>query len=143
MIRPACQSCNMPMLLRKQIAGNGVKQVGWYCDACDTWERPVHWLPHSDVAQYLEAYQATIDNIPTIRDYRDVPCAVCGKIGAEMHHWMPQKLNTHPDIKEEWSAWQSLQVPLCKYHHDLWHDLVTPWMSGRGNSRRKDDELSE
>ena len=38
------------------------------------------------------------------------------------------------------TALEAKQAPLCKYHHDLWHDLVTPWMPRRGNSRRKDNE---
>ena len=28
MIRPTCPVCNVPMLMRKQIAGNGTKQIG-------------------------------------------------------------------------------------------------------------------
>ena len=140
MIRPTCTSCNVPMLLRKQIASNGTKQIGWYCVQCERWEQPTRWLAHKDVTDCLRAYQATIDNIPTVNDYRDVPCVVCGQIGTETHHWMPQKFNSHPDVEAEWPAWQSLQAPLCKYHHDLWHDLVTPWMPRRGNSRRKDNE---
>ena len=92
MIRPTCPVCNVPMLMRKQIAGNGTKQIGWYCVQCERWEQPTRWLAHKDVTDCLRAYQATIDNIPTVNDYRDVPCVVCGQIGTETHHWMPRTL---------------------------------------------------
>ena len=135
--RPPCPACAAPMLLRKQIASNGAVQIGWYCMTCETWGMPGQWVPHKEIAGQLAFGGWTIENIPIVNDYRDVPCAICGKIGTEVHHWMPQKFKDHPDVEAEWQAWQAQTAPLCKYHHDLWHDLVTPWMPRRGNSRRK------
>jgi len=93
-------------------------------------------LAHDTVTSILAQYRASIDALPIVADYRE-RCTVCGQPGAEYNHWMPQMLATLPEVRKEWKAWNGLGANLCKYHHDLWHDLVTPWMPGRGNSRRQ------
>ena len=124
-------------VVRKQIASNGANKVGWYLSSANDGNHPVHWLAHTGRDRLPEnAHQATIDDIPTVNDYRDVPCRHCGKIGSGCITGC-RRSSTHEDVEDEWQAWQSLQAPLCKYHHDLWHDLVTPWMPRKGNSRRK------
>ena len=46
-----------------------------------------------------------------------VPCEVCGKPGAQLHHHGTQEL--FPDISEKYSTqW------LCRVHHDLWHSRL-------------------
>jgi hypothetical protein len=131
--RPVCHACGGTALLRRQIAANSVSQVAWYCERCRQWaEKPVRWIGHDDAGAILAPHLKVIDDLPVVTDYRtqEYACAVCGELGAEYHHWMPQTLARHVEVWPDWQHWGQLTVYLCRKHHKLWHRLVTPWMPG-------------
>lgn len=61
-----------------------------------------------------------IETLPIFANYLDnsEPCAVCGDVGAELHHWAPKEL--FPESFEQWP-----QSYLCPEHHNEWHRAVT------------------
>jgi hypothetical protein len=63
--------------------------------------------------------QELLESIPTGADYRsnNPPCARCGAIGTEEHHWAPKAFF---EDAEEWP-----KSYLCKKCHDLWHLTLT------------------
>jgi hypothetical protein len=137
MSKPACHNCGTSdnVLLRRIINAGGASMVAWRCTGCQTWTpSPAQWIKHETVKAIIGG-RHTIDNIPIYEDYR-IPCAICGAMGAQYHHWFPQVFKDHAEVSPEWGAWAGHGIELCQYHHDLWHDLVTPWMPGRGNSRQ-------
>lgn len=141
--KPLCRHCHSDaeVKLRRQLMQNGTALVSWYCLACERWaEYGGNWIAHDKVAEILRPYGKTIAELPVVKDER-IPCAICGRLGAEWHHWTPQSLLVvHPEFAPYAARWYEHGILLCKYDHDLWHDLVTPWMPGRGNSRRKPDD---
>lgn len=136
-MRPPCHQCGNTddVLLRRVLNAGGAAMIAWRCTGCDCWAlSPVSWLKHETVRKIIGCNH-NIDHIPIIEDYR-LQCDVCGKYGAQLHHFMPQSLANHGEVAPSWYRWCTFSANLCQYHHDLWHDLVTPWMSGRGNSRK-------
>lgn len=135
-----CQAADKRIVLRRNVTANGVSQIYWWCLECEQpAENASGWLPHVAVRAYLAQWGKSIDDIPIIADYRaGYPCVICGNTATEYHHYLPRMIAEHPEIKPQWPAWDAQGAYLCKYHHDLWHDLVTPDMPGRGNSRRSD-----
>lgn len=137
MTKPPCYNCGKTdnVLLRRVINTGGAVMVAWRCTACQTWALyPVQWIKHEAVKQIIGG-KHSIDDIPIYEDYR-TPCDVCGKMGAQLHHFFPQTFARHAEVFNDWPQWCKFSANLCQYHHDLWHDLVTPWMPGRGNSRK-------
>ena len=137
MTRPACHRCNKPegVKLRRLINVGGATMIAWRCMDCDCWaESPMHWIKHETVREII-GQRFALDDIPVFEDYRSA-CDICGKPGAQLHHFLPQALAQHEEVFSDWRQWCKFQSYLCQYHHDLWHDLVTPWMPGRGNSRK-------
>jgi hypothetical protein len=132
---PECNKCSKKnnVKLRRNVISNGDNQVFWYCTGCKCYaEKPARWLHHALVNELIAKHGATIANIPILSDYRDPqqPCAICGEYGTEYNHWMPQMLAEREDVAPEWPRWADMGAYLCRKHHILWHDLVTPWMPG-------------
>jgi len=99
----------------RQIFHNGSQNIVYVCDECGRHmdQRQIYW-PKSILA-------GDIENLPILADARgDECCAVTGCVGkdVEWHHWAP---------KEFWGAdadyWP--KVYLCRYHHRLWHDVMS------------------
>ena len=116
-----CNKCARPRNVRlvRNIAGNGTSQVYWYCTF------------HSGAAgqfiqhEKIKEQGIDIDRLPIIENYSEYfQCAVCGKLGAELHHWAPKHL-----FGDDAEAYP--QSYLCHHHHMRWHDLVTPDMNRR------------
>jgi len=75
----------------------------------------------------VQHYDKTIDDIPIAVDYsQDTACIICGKPGAEIHHWAPQALKDQ--FGDEWTSWPT--TTLCREHHQQWHRIVTPYLNG-------------
>jgi len=135
---PTCYRCGQlqAVKLRRIVNAAGASMVAWRCTDCDQWaENPPKWISHGLVQKAMARFGKTIDDLPAVADY-SATCDICGRRGATCHHFLPQCLADHDEINGEWSAWSNFSANLCQYHHDLWHDLVTPWMPGRGNSRK-------
>jgi len=133
--KPTCHVCGQrdSVLLRRNTTRNGTSQVFWYCFRCQRYATlPVRWLPHMVAEQIAAQIGKTFNDIPVLVDWRDEsqPCVICGSFDTEYHHWMPQVLASKPAVATEWSTWSTQGAPLCRRHHLLWHDQVTPWMAG-------------
>lgn len=98
---------------------NGCFHVTEYCYECES--RVGDWIPKASLSERgLEP-----DDLPIVGGVvSDEPCAVygCKRVGVEDHHWAPQRLRDW--FGDEYSGYP--QTYLCRYHHDLWHRVVTP-----------------
>jgi len=105
------------------IAANGVSHVYWYClEERHRTEIPARNIPHDK----LKEYYIDIDRLPVVSDNRGSGiCSVwgCDNPAVENHHMAPRHI--FGDEADKWPG-----APLCKYHHELWHSLVTPDMPG-------------
>ena len=70
-----------------------------------------------------------LNDIPLLADYRVGRCEVCGDLGVEEHHWLPQCFSNLVGNFHEWPT--GLLCPGC---HEIWHEIVTHYMSGRGTT---------
>jgi hypothetical protein len=126
-----CQHCNgTNVKLRRQFARSGAVQIGFFCLDCIRPHNALKaFVKHELVKKWITDGRlpvASIEEIPIIIDYRDRRCEVCGTIGAEYHHWLPQAF---ADVVENHSAWPGSY--LCLPCHRLWHDTVTPYLFGK------------
>jgi hypothetical protein len=65
-------------------------------------------------------------DIPLVADYSaENTCVICGQPG-ETHHWAPQAMSEQ--FGDDWFHWPV--CPLCQGHHRLWHQIVTPELTG-------------
>lgn len=119
--RRKCQTCGGTRYVKlvRNIAANGTSQVYWLCET------------HNGAAGQFIAHDMVksaginIDDLPVVENYSGrEPCAVCGSMETELHHWLPRHLS--PDKADEYP-----KSYLCHYHHMLWHELVTPDMNRR------------
>ena len=120
-----CQSANVEM--RRAITTSKTTQYRWYCLDCGRIASKLRQnIPHDIIDLWHEAGYLPIDllDIPLAEDYStQAACHICGKAGAELHHFAPKSMADY--FGSEWVQWPT--VYLCKYHHDLWHSIVTPW----------------
>lgn len=134
-----CQSQNVK--LRRVIISSGIDQYRWYCDDCTRIARKQGQNIPSWIVQYwYESGKLPIppSELPLAGDYTaQAVCCVCGKPGAELHHFAPESLGDY--FGGEWVQWPTAY--LCKYHHDLWHSVVTPWMPHVKNNPIAQDVL--
>lgn len=138
--KPNCYRCqrSQDIVLRRNIAANGTSQVFWYCKKCkDQAAWGGAWIAHPIVMQYLSHWSKTIDDIPVAKDYRQQTptCIICGSSDTEYHHWFPQKFYDDEEVKPQAALWSEVGAYLCRYHHRLWHRIVTPYMPGIGANR--------
>lgn len=105
-----------PILLEKKIIANGTLQITAYAD-----NKYVQHIKQAIIPKFV------LDNIPITQDYRqnNPPCAVCGVLGTELHHWMPQHLS--PD------AYKWPTSYLCRMHHLEWHNTIIRHLGNGGN----------
>lgn len=124
---PSCHRCLNPdgILLKYQITANGKYQYFWYCSRCECITPRGTFLKHCEIEQLnlpAEFYvRALLNNYKV-----DVYCAICGAVGAEVHHFAPQSLQTY--FGDNWHKWPTIN--LCCTCHRLWHIAVTPWLPG-------------
>lgn len=121
---PQCVHCGgASVKICQQITASGVSQFAWRCLSCDRWaENPPQWIPHSTISKICADYGKTRYDIRVVHDYsQNMPCVVCGAPG-EWHHWAPRAFQD--DFGDDWTQWPG--ASLCKFHHDLWHTIVTP-----------------
>ena len=116
-----CQKCGCKVNaeLVRVITTSGSSQVYWNClQHNGAIDRPRKNIQHIKIRKHgidIEKLPIIYDNSITVR------CAVCGTIGAELHHWSPRYL--FGDECEDWPT-----AFLCRDCHKTWHDLVTPGM---------------
>lgn len=131
---PQCKRCNnkLNVRLRRQINGNGSTVFCWYCVSCDhVADNQSPWIKKSIVEQWVKVGKLpSIEVVPIVNDYRENhACIVCGAIGGEYHHWLPQCFAHLVDDHSKWPG-----EYLCKSCHDTWHEIVTPYLPGRGST---------
>ncbi len=140
---PVCHAERDAVVLRRQTDAAGRAMIAWYCKSHAGWAgRTPKWLPHDNLAAYLTPKGKSIADVPLLTDHeaQNPPCVICSKTPSQYHHWLPRMFFEHPEIIQQVMAWDRLGGYLCQYHHDLWHDLVTPAMPGRGASRRQEPD---
>lgn len=133
--RPVCRKCNQTefIRLRYDIKRNGDNQFYWWCTRCEcsaVWGKA--FIPHRTIKHWLETGRLKPDfwvqGLNNDYTKEGEPCTVCGKLGTEWHHWAPQSLKDR--FGKEWEKWPT--AFLCKEHHRLWHNIVTPYLPGYG-----------
>lgn len=112
-----CSECvvETSVELNKTIAANGATAISARCFACGADIRGKgKWISQKIIPQ------AVLKKLLVLNDYRgdNPPCAVCGTVGTELHHWAPREL--FPDTCEDWP-----KSYLCDTHHKEWHNKVT------------------
>lgn len=131
--RPTCRKCGRiaTIKLRRQIMQSGGIQIFWYCVSCQK-KANSKFISKQEANSILRPFGKTFEDLPIIDDYRNggEPCEVCGKSGTQYHHWLPQAFM---EQVENHSAWPGSY--LCQEHHDLWHNIVTPYLPGFGNTK--------
>ena len=96
--------------------------------------RRCHWCK-SQIGQWVSKKLLNgidLDTLPILADYQlnNEPCAVCGALGTELHHWAPKEL--FPDDYEKWP-----KAYLCPKHHQEWHIRITiPFRALRRESEK-------
>lgn len=131
---PTCCHCNdsRSVRLRRQIESNGRTDFLWYCLSCGRRAlRDQPFLSQTIVKSWHQAGKIkNLEDIPLLKDMRgDYQCEVCGANEAEEHHWLPRAFT---DLVPNHDAWPTSM--LCKTCHDVWHEIVTPYLPGRGRS---------
>lgn len=134
-----CERCGAKNTakIRRIVIANGASQYRWYCSACGkTIHTAIKNLKKKDVEWLLKPFIESgkiksLDDITIVRDNRNesTQCVVCGSMSGEYHHWLPQCFR---DIVPNFDDWPASQ--LCKPCHDFWHEIVTPYLNGRGKS---------
>lgn len=107
--RLACNYCEEVgrFSVGKFLDPSGQIKYPWYCTAC--YKRTVLFEPKHEHLVYTAVFDTAELN----------QCEVCGKDGAEGHHWAPRKL-----FGNECERWP--MGFLCQYCHARWHQIVTP-----------------
>lgn len=135
MTTPTCPKCNTPqhVLLRRQFASNGHTQFLWWCRECNTRNiGKTQFLKKATLEEWRKLGKLKvnhINDIPLLADYRNGKCEVCGTVGVELHHWLPQ---CFAELVKDFNKWPV--GFLCSDCHNKWHEIVTHYMSGRGSS---------
>ena len=116
-----CDKCGKPRPVRlvRNITANGISQVYWLCKFHNG--AAGNYIQHDK----LKMFGVNVDRLPVIENYSSLfQCAVCGELGAELHHWAPRYI--FDDLAEKYP-----QSYLCHKHHMIWHELMTPEMNRR------------
>lgn len=144
--RPICRKCNQDKFvkLRYDIKKNGEKQFYWWCTQCECsaiWGKS--FIRYQVIRQWFSSGRLKSDFWVSGLNFdytkKSEPCAVCGKLGTEWHHWAPRALQADFGNYEEWAKWPT--TFLCKEHHQLWHKIVTPHLKSSG--RTEEDLFDE
>lgn len=124
-----CSRCGTSCLIAKDTAADGSTQVFFWCVSCSRVADPLHPFISKD---YLKLnLKVSIDSLPTIERYPNnakPKCVVCGKPGAQLHHFAPKHL-----FNNDADRWPTGY--LCQEHHDEWHNKLTPDMRKRPNGQ--------
>lgn len=102
-----CGACQWSVGLL--IGPSGQRKNPWFCVSCGS--RTAIYEPKHASMIYTRVW----------REDAAHECEVCGKSGAEWHHWMPKHL-----AGEEAEKWP--MGLLCQSCHAQWHQVVTPGM---------------
>lgn len=123
-----CPKCGTSCTLARDATASGSVQIFWWCSYCWNYPDPFHaFIPHEYVSSTLKV---NIASLTVIERYPSAPkpkCAVCGKQGAQLHHFAPKHLFKDA---ERWPT-----NYLCDEHHTEWHAKVTPNMRKRPNGQ--------
>lgn len=102
-----CECGSKDFAIGKYIGPSGQIKHPWHCTVCN--KRTNIYEPKHDHLIFTAVFDETEIN----------QCEVCGKNGAEWHHWAPRAF-----FGDECERWP--QGLLCQYCHSKWHQIVTP-----------------
>ncbi len=97
---------------------NGSENYTRICSKCKMplKEISTDWVKKTKLQRFMN-----LDDVEVIDDKRtDVECSHkdCSDNSVEWHHWAPKEI-FGPTEASKWPV-----DPLCKNHHDLWHDAM-------------------
>jgi hypothetical protein len=101
--------CDPPLWGIAKLLVAGHVRFPWYCRQCGKLTN-VYEPKHDHII-----YTMVVDNAP------ETQCEMCGKYGAELHHWAPRHL-----FGDQANKWPTSY--LCQSCHSIWHQAVTPDM---------------
>jgi hypothetical protein len=103
-----CDRCGGPEgRIVRYILASGAIQLRWRCSSCSRIQ--LGSLPHA--GHDLESYPIAKDNRGSTP-----PCARCGTIGNEFHHWAPSALFE--------DSWEWPTAYLCQDCHRRWRQVT-------------------
>lgn len=116
-----CRVCKTQTVavLHQLVQHNGAQTFVWCCSQCQQ-NNPFggeYYIAKEKVQSYLTLEQ--IEKLPVQMFVAEHRCVVCGERTCELHHWAPKGI-----FGKDASLWPTDY--LCKIHHDLWHQTVTP-----------------
>lgn len=105
---------------QRRINADGSTAVRVWCDRCAR-------RATLNVSVSLRAFKP--NELAAMEVYADYQakygetCSVtgCGRTDTQLNHWFPRCLDY--ELAERFP-----KSYLCRYHHDVWHRMVTPWM---------------
>lgn len=129
--RRPCINCNAGVerqYMTRTITASSVNQFRWMCAGCGKNPRiTVDNIAHDVIDLWISSgFIPKIDDIEIANNYQAHQCEICDAVGVELHHFAPQSMSD--DFGDTWCKWPTIY--LCPFHHRLWHELVTPQMSG-------------
>lgn len=141
--RPLCHTCQQKTRMYFKIVSDGTRQYRWYCASCErSWSpdgKSGYFIPHRIAESMLSGLSSEqkkeFDAERCLSDERS-ECFVCGALGAQNHLFAPQSLRKY--FGDDFEKYP--QLPLCDYHHRLWHETVTWYLPGY---RQRMDEFVE
>lgn len=137
-----CSYCHGEnILLRRTVSGSGINMFFWMCVECQSHAKQDDiWIPHAVISYWIgQGRFKTPEDIPVHVEYASKRrCAICRRYGAEYHHWAPQSMAKF--FGDDWAKWPGEY--LCKEHHDLWHEIVTPHLHGRRSTKRAKEVMA-
>lgn len=112
-------------ILAQYIHEDGRRGLRWVCGTCRDHSATMG-LPQT----LLHPWRVSVDELPVCQDNREKRsganvvlnqsrCLVCREPYSEHHHWAPRAI-FDPQGHGLWD----FVVPLCKQHHDEWHDTM-------------------
>ncbi len=108
----ACKKCSSrtDWSIGKWMMSTSMIRFVWYCQGCGT--KTNMYEPNDERIIFTTVW----DDAP------EASCEVCGRYGAQAHHWAPRHL-----FDAEADKWPT--GFLCQTCHERWHAQVTPNMT--------------
>lgn len=122
----SCKHCQHDTYqeIQRKICQDNHECIGWRCGVCQRWvddDSGKKWISKGKlISQGIDP-----KTLPVGETCSFEPCARCGSLGAQIHHWAPKFL-FGVDHAEDWP-----KDYLCDGCHREWHSIITPNMGDK------------